>query len=240
MPGISGRVLSTLDFLTKHFLVLSSAIAAAGLFLAVITLAGYNHAFDVRLLWIVEYSDLVKIGLVFVALICAYITLLDSYFSTAINAITPEKWYKSPLVWTTVIIYLAFLALVLWGDYKAQTPHWSIHVMIAAYVVTCVFMVWASRRFVRNFRDSYARRSIGFGASVVYFVVTGAYIYGSYVREFGPYNSSVTAKDMQFSNVLVVESLSRYTAIFDRRTYTVIPTSDISSIVIEDNTASSR
>jgi hypothetical protein len=55
------------DFLTKNFLVLSTFASGIALFAAMVALAGYTAAFDARLMWVIEYPDLIKVGLVFLA-----------------------------------------------------------------------------------------------------------------------------------------------------------------------------
>jgi hypothetical protein len=55
------------DFATKHFAVLSVAITVFGATMAIIFIAAYLRVFDWRIIWVIEYADVLKVGLIVVA-----------------------------------------------------------------------------------------------------------------------------------------------------------------------------
>ena len=65
------RLNGAMDFITKHFAVLSVALAVFGATTSIIFIAAYLRVFDWRLIWIIEYADVLKIGLIAVALFSA-------------------------------------------------------------------------------------------------------------------------------------------------------------------------
>jgi hypothetical protein len=66
------RLEKVFDFATKHFAVLSVGIGVFGAAMAIIFIAAYLRVFDWRLIWIIEYSDVLKIGLIVVALLSGF------------------------------------------------------------------------------------------------------------------------------------------------------------------------
>ena len=65
-----------LSFITAHFAVLSLLSLIAIVLCSTLFVYGYLSAFDWQLIWIIEYTDILKLGLVALALISST-TLAD-------------------------------------------------------------------------------------------------------------------------------------------------------------------
>lgn len=65
-----------LAFATEHFLVLSAVLLVAAVAAGTFFLAGYLSVFDWRLIWVIEYADILKVGLVGLAAVAGLIGAL--------------------------------------------------------------------------------------------------------------------------------------------------------------------
>jgi hypothetical protein len=58
-----------LEFFTRHFAAISAIVVLLGVFNATVFLFAFLRVFDWRLIWMVEYADILKIGLVAVGVL---------------------------------------------------------------------------------------------------------------------------------------------------------------------------
>jgi hypothetical protein len=65
-PVYQDRAIVALEFLTKHFAVVSAIAVLAAFILGIDFLYAYLGRFDWSLIWLVEYSDIFKVGLIVV------------------------------------------------------------------------------------------------------------------------------------------------------------------------------
>lgn len=66
-----------LDLATRNFALLSAGVILLGGFTASLFLAAYLRVFDWRLIWIIEPSDILKVGILSLALLSGFFTLLQ-------------------------------------------------------------------------------------------------------------------------------------------------------------------
>src|SRR5712691_3115650 len=67
-----------LKFISENFAVLSSSTLVFAVLCATVFLYTYLSVFDWNLIWIVEYPDILKFGLVAVAIISGFISIIQS------------------------------------------------------------------------------------------------------------------------------------------------------------------
>lgn len=117
-PGTRARAL--VEFASEHFVLFSALAILGGVLAATVFTFSYLAVFDIRLIWIVEYGDILKVGLVFAVVIvgcAAWISLLIENFianvaSRSVSAIWTIRLCSSG----AVIIALALLtASVYWN-----------------------------------------------------------------------------------------------------------------------------
>ena len=82
------RLNGAMDFITKHFAILSVATVVFGATAAIIFIAAYLRVFDWRIIWIIEYGDILKIGLITVALFSGFAYYIWMATRDAINLAT--------------------------------------------------------------------------------------------------------------------------------------------------------
>src|SRR5690242_10382348 len=124
------RLNGAMDFITKHFAVISVAMAAIGATLAIIFIAAYLRVFDWRIIWTIEYTDVLKIGLIVVAVLSSFAWYVWSSARDAIDLAT-----KSGRSWAWVWLFgLALWCLslgsFLWTDYHSPEPLYALHIFL--------------------------------------------------------------------------------------------------------------
>src|ERR1700736_2591178 len=82
------RIQEVIEFASKNFALLSVSIAIFSAVMAIIFIAAYLRVFDLRLIWIIEYPDILKIGLTVVALFSGFSWYIFSSSQDAINLTT--------------------------------------------------------------------------------------------------------------------------------------------------------
>src|SRR4051812_36071906 len=68
-----------IEFTTKHFAVLSTVVTAAAVVAVTVFLTAYLAVFDWSLVWLVEYSDIAKFGLIALAFLSGSIYFINMY-----------------------------------------------------------------------------------------------------------------------------------------------------------------
>jgi prepilin signal peptidase PulO-like enzyme (type II secretory pathway) len=131
-----------LDFLTKHFLVLSSVVIGVASAISMLFLAAYLAVFDWSLIWLIEYTDLAKLFLIGTALLSSVISMMLNYLYNLLMWLQHQvKNYK----WI-VIVGLALSALVgavsIYYDIKTANGHTEYHAFRLASTVLGVFLIY--------------------------------------------------------------------------------------------------
>jgi hypothetical protein len=84
-----------IEFASKHFILVSALTIVGGVLCATIFLYGYLLIFDWRLIWIIEYTDVLKVGLVAVAIVSSsLLARLESWWS--ISKAPPGRTSSQP------------------------------------------------------------------------------------------------------------------------------------------------
>jgi hypothetical protein len=85
------RELQLLGFISQHFAVFSLLGAAFVVLCSTLFLYGYLSVFDRQLIWIIEYPDILKFGLIALAVISTFIWTIHWFIENAISAARSEK-----------------------------------------------------------------------------------------------------------------------------------------------------
>ncbi len=111
-----------LDFLTKNFAVISAATTGVAACMAMVFLFAYLSVFDWNLIWIVEYTDIIKFCLIGVAILSSSSWFVFAVFDDVYNLIVAndkKQWYA---IIVAVCLFAVLLALNLYEDFNSETP----------------------------------------------------------------------------------------------------------------------
>jgi hypothetical protein len=220
-----------LKLITENFAVLSSSTLVLAVLCATVFLYGYLAVFDWHLIWIVEYSDILKFGLVAVAIISGSVLIIQQLFNYVM--IVMEKQGKARWVFIAVlgIMLIAPYAYGIYSESRMPSPRYLLYTSIGlstALFAMLVFAVWQSVKKPSrwNFFE------IG-GAVFFLTIALGSFgsTMGFYVKSEKGYEHDISLKDRDLTDVRLVMFTSHHTIIYDGTAALVIQTSDVVRVV---------
>jgi hypothetical protein len=146
------------DFATKHFAVLSVAITVFGATMAIIFIAAYLRVFDWRIIWVIEYADVLKVGLIVVAVFSGFSYFIWSSVGHAIDLATQRErswgwiWLFGLLAW------LISLGGFLYPDYRSAEPHYELHLWMHIALLALIGLFWLPMRMAIDFPNFTAKQ----------------------------------------------------------------------------------
>jgi small-conductance mechanosensitive channel len=222
-----------LDFLTKHFLVLSAFLLGISAALSMLFLSAYLAVFDWTLIWLIEYADLAKLFLLGAALMLAMLVASSSY----IQNFMVWKGLSGRAKIVFGVLFAAFLAWTqlqpIYGDLRKGLYFPEYHVYRAFTVLLFTYVVFGSR-FIRanwqNLKKNEIMADLLFATiSIAIFGLT----FGYYVRDESYDKREIFTKDMSYPDARVVLSLSHHMAFLSHDKIIILPTSDITKTVTQ-------
>ena len=231
-PGKEIRIWQ-LDFLTKHFLVLSAFLLGISAALSMLFLSAYLTVFDWTLIWLIEYTDLAKLFLLGASLILAMLVGSSSYLQNFI--VWKVMSGRAKLVFGFLIAaILAWTQLQpIYADFKKDLyfPHYHVYRATSAGLVA--YVVFGSRFIRTNWSNGNKNEMLNdllFAAiSITIFGLT----FGYYVRDESYDRRDIFTKETIFPDARVILSLSHHLAFLSHGSIVILPTNDITKIVTQ-------
>ncbi len=219
-----------LDFLTKHYIVLSTGSIVLSSIIVMDFLFAYLSVFDYSLIWVIEYTDVAKFSLLSVAFVSAWGTFAAGWLQDLYNILKgPSKWWIAGLVLFGIIVF-GIDPWQIYIDVKADNHHGTYDVSLLLSKILLVYILylslahrpqWASRNFTTIINDI-SQIIIAFGA----FGST----FGLYVKDVQTKEHTVITKNSTFEHTRIVMLLSHHSIFLRDGSALIIPSSDIQSI----------
>jgi len=218
-----------LSFITAHFAVFSLLGLVVVVLCATLFLYGYLSTFDWQLIWIIEYTDILKFGLVASALISTVIFVFIAVIQNLYVAAYLYKEKKRPSFIAMIVSFLVMIGLAGYVAMTTTTPEvLRSFATSAALLIGNSLLIW---ELVKNRWASILFISFLFVALIASVVVFGATL-GTYTKySTGGLAHDVLLIDRQMSNVRLVLFTSHHTVLYAGTDVIVLPTSDITKIV---------
>jgi ABC-type Fe3+-siderophore transport system permease subunit len=131
---------TTMEWLTKNFVVVSAVVVLGAAAASVVFLIGYLSTFDWTLIWLVEYSDLTKLFLIFGALLSLVGAFILSFLNNLMEDVSLLN--KVSAVGTIIAVVLIFLGIDVYHDFQAQNGLAFWHAMGAFCWVMFLFTIF--------------------------------------------------------------------------------------------------
>jgi hypothetical protein len=225
------RLNGAMDFITKHFAVLSVALAVFGMTTAIIFIAAYLRVFDWRIIWIIEYADVLKIGLITVALFSGFSYYIWSGARDAIDLATQRgrSW-----VWIHlfgVALWCLSLGSVLYTDYHSPEPHYAMHIWAHLAIFAVIGLWLVPMNVIRDFPDLNAKQVAWIIFVIVSNVSTLGTAFGYYTRDTEGFVHDVFLRDAELHDVGLVMITSHHVVLYTKeQTVIVVPAGDVTKI----------
>lgn len=155
ITAIHGRPMQgRLDYITKHFLVLSAAATIFGATISIVFIAGYLAAFDRSSIWIIEYTDLIKFSLIGISIFSASAGFISSFAQDAVIIITSNSVAKRISIAIAVAgIFLVF-GIPAYYHYKSGDTDglWRevFHIIVALLFIIIILVI---SEIMKNFKE---------------------------------------------------------------------------------------
>src|SRR5262245_1477384 len=221
-----------LSFITAHFAAFSLLGLVVVVLCCTLFLYGYLSVFDWQLIWIIEYPDILKFGLVALAVIFGIILGL---YGILMNLIASTRYKgKARVLYVVVIIALAIALWAIPVAIEWRTEAEPRYQMYGSFLVSAIFLIAVSLgiwEVVERCRTISVERI----AFVVMFLFISVGSFGGSFGTYAKYSKGLThdvfLKDRQMSNVRLVLFTSHHTVIYAGTDVVVLPTSEIMKIV---------
>jgi hypothetical protein len=214
------------EFLRENFAVLSALAIVAGIALSTFFLFSYLSSFSWRLIWFVQYVDVLSFGIVAVGIIGGAILALNPYFYMWFNTKRMEPRSRKLYTIGLAVLVLLLLGLEIWGSVRQHEGYFHIlsGVTLAGGVVLMIF-AGLSHVQARTWPNSIQ------AASLAILVVILAFGLGKWMADLvldtTVFDLNVTIKEQVINDAKLVIVLSRYTVLLKDNELRVVPTADI-------------
>jgi len=222
--------LALLQFITQHFLVISAAAVMAAYLCATIFLYAYLSFFDWRLIWIIESGDVLKAGLVALAVISTFITFVHAVAFDADSFSRGEKRTK-PIILAVLLGTIASASSTLWLDQGVFAgAHFGLLIMLHVSWFALFISAVAIARSIRKPAKYTIADGIGDLALVIGTCLVLGFTFGYWVRDTAGFKYDVTVKGEQLQGLGLVMITTHHSIFFADEKAVVVPTSDVSRI----------
>jgi hypothetical protein len=224
-PLTAAQVLTVVK---DNFVLVSAAAAIVGVVLATTFFAGYLSVFDWHLLWYVQYTDLLTIGIVALGIISGSVVLLQTWTQNLLELVTMDqrkrRWWT--VGWSLLIVFI--LTEHVWNTAHQGEPvlhiFFGIAVLGAAIALIVMIVIHVIGGAWPATRPTF---------SIVMFSVVLSLMFGQWLGfslKESAKGQDVTVKGQGvLSNVKVITVLSRHTILMTKdQSILVVPTADIS------------
>lgn len=233
-----------MDYISKHFLVISAILTVFGSVVSTIFIAGYIFAFDSKMIWIIEYQDLIKFTLIGIAILSASAGLIINLLQDGLVIYNSSGKYRIISIFIVIFGLAILFSIQLLPQYYAGNFSGiiksvyllfaSIMIIISVVIITNHFNKIKSGNAILSSMSSWEASLI---IGTVYIL---GYSYGFYIKGSNDKLHDIVVKDKSnfktiYDNSNIILILSHH-AIFEQGiNVIVIPTADIVRIRTSKN-----
>jgi hypothetical protein len=220
--------------LTSNFALASATAIGFAVFCSTIFLYAYIRVFDSRLIWLVEYTDVLKVGLIAIAVASGFAffvwMVVDDAYTWATKDDKGTKWNK----WSwPVLIFVSMLAW-LYDEYANPTAVGPRYVLIVN-IHTSVFMLGVVTmrmvQFVHGLQNVTARGLFFVILLITLFVGSLGSSFGYYTRDgWTGWDQRIVLEGEILPSARLIMVTSRHAVVYADRATIVVPADDLKRI----------
>jgi len=210
-----------LNVLSRHFVALSGVGIIFAVLCATVFTSSYLSTFDRQLIWLIEYTDLLKVGLIGLAFLLGFVGTLFAVLDWSFDAEGGQKALKNYTI-TLAALALVLLALLMGLVWYSGSNSYGVLVSVWGTLCILIFTIFMAVYFVRH--GSLARaRDLAF---ILFMLIISSsvlgYTYGELTMTRPRDHFTVHLADRVIEGAKLVMLTSRYAVFyFDRKTIVV-------------------
>jgi hypothetical protein len=219
-----------LTFLAGNIASLSAIGGFAVVVCSTLFLYGYLSVFDWRLIWIIDYSDIFKIGLVTLGVLASAIVFLLFALTYFLGIVDLKGRARKKEIWSVGILLgflLAFFVFAQWlepGPYQLYVAWAGMAIPLGGICIVAANLLTGSVAFTaQRALALLAYLFLAMGAAGSTFGVVTKYSEGS--------RYDVFLKDREMADVRLVLFTSHHTVLYSGNQVIVLPTTEILKMV---------
>lgn len=227
----ASRSSKLLEFATKNFALASATLAALGYLIGTVFLYSYLSFFDWHLIWLVEYSDVLKFGIVAFAFLSSFSFL---FWAFADDAARLHKESGKTLLMVLIVlgsvlsINAATRIVHEYRTYKDPQYAFWVYVFFAQFAAFAT-VVLLTRSFMR-LKTYSVSDAVGDAVMVLSTVAVLGATFAVWMRDMEGFEQDVTVNGQVLEKVGVVFVSTHHTVLYGNQLTTIVPTGAITRI----------
>jgi hypothetical protein len=227
-------MVGVLDFLTKHFLVLSTAITALLAGVTFLFITSYLSVFDsgLGLIFIIEYADILKFTLILLSIVAGVSSaiwgIVNNFYLYIIEKRTINKWVAVILI---SLFFGGFGFQMLYEYIHYADGRWYYTLMKLASYLLLIYWLFSIRQNVINWPNIPKLEIL---ADIFWFFVS-IYIFGATYGlsvKFSPKHYDIWVRDAQsLHDATIIMLLPHHSIFLVGQTVVTIPSANVLRIV---------
>lgn len=223
-------MVQVLEFCTKHFLVLSTVITSLLTSITFIFIVSYLSVFDFSIIWIIEYTDIVKFVFIALGLVAGLVLFIFQISRISILSLNGIKRNRILLIGFIIAIFLVY-ALDIWV-HRTTEGRWFFSVMVMFSYIMLIILIFGIRETFLKWPNESKWESFACVALFIVAISVFGKTYGLSVKFSGPNHNDVLIKDAQtLHDVTIIMILSHHSIFQVDRAIVIIPSANVTRIV---------
>jgi hypothetical protein len=218
-----------LEILSKHLALLSGAAVLLASMIVMVFIYAYLSVFDKALVWMIEYTDIAKFGLLAVVLISAFFT----HFIYVIENSYRLMVQKSALIqYIIIVILLSIISVPCYGIYDAfinNTCLMEYHIYLLSSYILVLAVIFDSIKIPHtkiDFLDVSRRITL-----LIFILTSVGRTTGLHVRDVMSYQHNISINGNELSNAKIIMILSHHSIFYVGKDIIVAQTAQVNKII---------
>ncbi len=223
------------EFLTKNFALVSAIGGLTVLLGSTIFLFGYLLVFDWRLIWVIEYSDVLKFALVIFGFLTGMGLGLQAYVQNAYTVVFGKEEIPRKLI--ILGFTLSFVGHML-HDETSSESYYALHIFAHISVLMLGGLTaWSVKSYRDKLWQTQGLRGWMADAAVLVFALSiFGQTFGYYTRDMSGFKHDVFLKDRELKDAGVIMITTHHSVLYIDGKVIIAPSADVSQIVSKSGT----
>jgi hypothetical protein len=228
----NARLVVFLKVATENFAVLSATAVVFGVTTAALFTTGYLSVFNPSLIWLVEYSDLLKVGIAASLFFVAFLYIYDGYIGSFFALIDDNSTRKRKMIHGFGILLLLTIIFGpnIYFNWNNSDIIWQDFYIIFSILLLVTLIIKIKRVHTSGFTD--ISDILSTGGLFAFLMTTCGAVFGYHIRNDTSLRETVFLDDRVIYNAAVVLVTDKFAVLFqDDKSVVVYPSARVREIL---------